>query len=307
MIWANLLHLGYNMWEDRDEPTRPDLQFRRARPYLRCDQNLWRDLTQQMANSGMNMVVVDLGEGVRYESHPELAVEGSWKPSQLRTELQRLRELGLEPIPKMNFSTSHDAWLQEYSHMISSPRYYQVAKDLIAEVCELFDQPRFFHLGMDEETAQHQRYDSCAIIRQYDLWWHDLYFMIEQVEKGGSRPWIWADYAWHHLDEFLQKMPKSVVQSNWYYEEEFSDFTSKLNQLYVNTYRRLEEHSFDQIPTGSNWSSPQNFERTVEFCRAHIAPERLLGFMTAPWRPTLEEYRDHHQAAIAQVGIAKQS
>ena len=60
MIWANLLHLGYNMWEDRDESTRPDLEFRRARPYLRCDRNLWRDLTQQMADAGMNMIVMHI-------------------------------------------------------------------------------------------------------------------------------------------------------------------------------------------------------------------------------------------------------
>ena len=301
MIWGNLLHLGYNMWEDRDEP---DLEARRAQPYLRCEPELWRGLTQQMAGAGLNLLVIDLGEGVRFESHPELAVAGSWTTSQLRAELRRLRALGLEPIPKMNFSTTHDAWLGEYARMVSTARYYEVLRDLIAEACALFEQPRFFHLGMDEETAENQRYDSCAIIRQHELWWHDFYFMIEQVEKGGARPWIWADYVWHHADEFFRKMPRSVVQSNWYYGEEFSGFSgtdAHQNELYVRAYRQLEEHGFDQIPTGSNWSYAHNFERTVEFCRQHIAPERLLGFLTAPWHPTLESYRAQHEAAIAQV------
>jgi hypothetical protein len=124
------------------------------------------------------------------------------------------------------------------------------------------------------------------------------------VEKGGARPWIWADCVWHHAAEFFLKMPRSVVQSNWYYGEEFSDITSEDAEVYVRAYERLEEHGFDQLPTGSNWSSPHNFERTVEFCRQRIAPEHLLGFLTAPWRPTLESYRAHHEAAIAQVRAA---
>jgi hypothetical protein len=44
-----------------------------------------------------------------YPSHPELAVKGSWSPEKMKSELARLRALGLEPIPKRNFSASHDA------------------------------------------------------------------------------------------------------------------------------------------------------------------------------------------------------
>ena len=38
--------------------------------------------------------------------------------------------------------------------------------DLIAEVSELFDGPRFFHIGMDEETFQHQRMYHYVVVRQ---------------------------------------------------------------------------------------------------------------------------------------------
>jgi hypothetical protein len=304
MIWANLLHLGYNMWEDHEVAEPPMIHNRSFRPYLRCDRSLWNDLTNQMAAAGMNMLIVDLGEGVVYDSHPELAVEGSWTPDELRTELARLRSIGIEPIPKMNFSTAHDAWLGDYGRMVSTKSYYEVVTDLIAEGIALFDGPRFFHLGMDEETPQHQRYSEYAVIRQHDLWWRDLYFMIEQVEKAGARSWIWSDYMWHHEEDFLRKMPRSVLQSNWYYGEEFHHFensTPGSAETRVKAYVTLEEHGYDQVPTGSNWSSPVNFERTVEFCQSTIAPERLLGFMTAPWHATLEERREHHEAAIKQV------
>ena len=81
-----------------------------------------------MARAGMNMLVIDLGDGIRYESHPEIAVQGAWPPARLREELARLRALGLEPIPKLNFSTAHDAWLHDYSRMVSTPAYYKVSR-----------------------------------------------------------------------------------------------------------------------------------------------------------------------------------
>lgn len=51
-----------------------------------------------MSEAGFNMVVIDLGDGVEYDSHPEIAVRGAWRPQRLRSELVRLRQLGLEPI-----------------------------------------------------------------------------------------------------------------------------------------------------------------------------------------------------------------
>lgn len=307
MIWANLLHLGYNMWEDWKVPEPHRSHGRSARPYLRFHDTLWNDLTRQMADAGMNMVVIDLGEGVQYGSHPEIAVENAWSPERLQTELARLRGMGLEPIPKLNFSTAHDAWLGEYQRMVSTPKYYEVLHDLISEVTQLFDTPRFFHLGMDEETCGHQKFHQFVCVRQGDLWWHDFHFMVNEVEKAGSRPWIWSDFIWDHQEEFLQKMPKSVVQSNWYYNVAFENFSgerAERQKAIVDAYRKLEAHGFDQIPTGSNHSHDENMELTVDFCRKNIAPERLLGFMTAPWRRTVETSRDHHVAAIEQVARA---
>jgi hypothetical protein len=240
---------------------------------------------------------------VKYESHPEIAVKGAWSPKRLRRELERLRKLGLEPIPKLNFSACHDAWLGPYSRMVSTDTYYAVCKDLLHEIADLFDRPRFFHLGMDEETFEHQRYYEYTLVRQYDLWWRDLYFLFEQVENGGVRPWVWSDYVWHHPDVFYEKMPKSVLQSNWYYGAEFAEAEGRAKAC-VGAYDGLEAHGYDQVPTGSNWSTPTNFGRTVEYCRERIAPERLYGFLQTPWKPTLEACRQRHLEAIQQVGQA---
>jgi len=299
MIWACLVHVSYNMWGDRDA-REWGLDYVSATPHLRFDTKVWHALLRQMVDAGMNMVVIDLGDGVKYESHPEIAVSRAWTPKRLRRELAKVRKMGLEPIPKLNFSTCHDTWLGPYARCVSTDAYYAVCRDLIAEVIDLFDKPRLFHLGMDEETAQHQRHYEYVVIRQHDLWWHDLHFLLEQVEKGGVRPWVWSDYVWHHADEFFQRMPRSVLQSNWYYGASFSKQIA-----YVRAYLDLEAHGYDQVPAGSNWSAPENFGRTVAYCARHCDPARLKGFLQTVWKPTLEACHARHEQGIELAGRAR--
>ena len=312
LIWANLLHLSYNMWEDHIPDPYIDESYQcntcmdarlwahGYRPNLTFDDDLWDDLLKAMASAGMNMVVMDLGDGVQYESHPEIAVNNAWTTVRLRKELRKMRTLGLEPIPKLNFATTHDAWLGEYSRMVSTRKYYEVCRDLIEEVVDLFGKPRFFHLGMDEETAAHQeRSQKYMVVRKDEVWWGDFYFLIGEIEKNGVRPWIWSDYVWHHPDIFFKKMPGSVLQSNWYYGDDFGAENES-----VKYYDELDRHGYDQVPTGSNHSNPVNFELTVDFCKKAIDPDRLFGFIMAPWRPTLMPCSERHREAIGQVARA---
>jgi hypothetical protein len=92
-------------------------------------------------------------------------------------------------------------------------------------------------------------------------------------------------------------MPKSVLQSNWYYGTSFGDETA------VQTYNRLDQHGYDQVPTASNHSNNENFGLTVEYCTGNLQRKHLFGFLQTPWRPTIEEYRQHHMDAIEQVGM----
>jgi len=296
MIRANLLHLSYNMWSDTPPPAdcpedRREIHFS---PSLQFDDALWRECLEAMAEAGMNMVVIDVGDGVCYETRPEIVCEGAWAPGRLRDELAFCRGLGIEPVPKLNFSACHDAWFGVYSRMLSTPRYYDACRDLINEVCELFDGPRLFHIGMDEETWEHQKGMLYAVVRQGALWWHDLNHLIACVERAGSRAWMWSDVLWHcEPDAFRRNVPLSVLQSNWYYGAQFPD-----DRGMVAASDRLEQWGYEQVPTGSTWSCRENYGRLVQYFRERIAPERLLGFMMADWRPTTPRWREAHLDAI---------
>ena len=290
------LQLGNNMWSDvpvKDWALtkKEDLAEVSSLDVLRFDEEVWRRLTDRMVQKGFNAVVMDLGEGCIYPSHPELAVKGSWSAERLQKELARLRGIGIEPIPKLNFSTCHDTWLKEYGRMVSTPEYYRVCADVIRDVCEIFDKPRLLHLGYDEENFGNQRKYAYAVVRQGELWWHDFLFFVKTVEKLGMRPWIWSDFLWRHKEEFLKRMPKSVMQSNWYYRQWF-DFETipKERRVHLESFLTLDKAGFDQIPCGSNWACDENIAGLVRFCRKNIAPERLKGFLMTTWGPTLPNH-----------------
>jgi hypothetical protein len=147
-------------------------------------------------------------------------------------------------------------------------------------------------------------------MRQHGLWWRDIRFFIKQVEDHGSRPWIWSDFVWNHSEEFYKQMPTNVVQSNWYRDPVRGPAKSVYGGVFnepiecVKTYIDLDKAGFDQIPTVSNWETPDNISGTIRFCREHLSEERLKGFLLTPWRPTLEEVRDRHMDAIEHFAIA---
>jgi len=305
--WFYLAHFSNNMWVppliDKNGIHGKDVSsfwspYANGTICLRFEEEYWRDLTLQLKEAGCTSIVLDVGDGICFESHPEIASEGAWSKKKFSDELARLRGMGFEVIPKLNFSAGHDLWLGEYERMLSTSIYYKVTADLIAETAELFDHPRFFHLGMDEEDPGNQVHYNYMVVRQGELWWHDFYKLVNATEAAGCRPWIWSDYAWENEEEFFEKMSKDVLQSNWYYEA----FPAEPKHAHcVDLFDKLEAAGFDQVPTGSNWSKPDNCSQLAKFCKDRISDNHLFGFMQTPWYPTLRETANVHDGAIADL------
>lgn len=290
MIWASLVHLSRHMWSDESaEPL-----WYLDHPYNPCNQidiDCWDQYMKFTAERQYNTVVIDLGDAVQYESHPEIAAPDAWSKDFLKKKLDEIRALGITPIPKLNFSCGHMTWMKQYNRMVSSPAYYQFCADLIKEVCELFDYPKLFHIGFDEEVARKQPYEK-AVVRGEKLWWHDLFFIAGECEKHGARPWMWSDYFWEPENEqiFLKNMSKAILQSNWYYDRftEWPEDHFKRYGFRIKTYEIFDEMGYDQVPTSSTWQYKLNSEQTVAFCKDRLNPEHLKGFMTAAWKYTDE-------------------
>ena len=130
-IWSILVHLTKNLQENKYFDT------------LWFDESVWDYILRNAEKAGINTIVLDVGDGIEFATHPEIAVKGAWSHRRVRTELRRCRDLGITLIPKLNFATPHDRWLGEYRRMISTNIYYRLANDLIKEVYELFDKPEY--------------------------------------------------------------------------------------------------------------------------------------------------------------------
>ena len=180
--------------------------------------------------------------------------------------------------------------MKEYAKMVSTETYYRVCRDLIDEVCALF-QPEILHLGMDEEVYENQAKYDYVVIRQNDLWWHDLYYLINCVEANGVRACIWSDYARHKPQEFVEKCPKSVVQCPWYYFNEFEGELSEENKIRVEPFKILAQAGFDIIAGGSNEYFEENARLLHAFCKKHIAENQYVGIIQTTWAATTEDCR----------------
>ena len=307
---AYLLHLSFNMWFDRtDVEGTPHNRYCET---LQCDEAAWDAVVNRLADCGFTTVVVDLGDGARWHSRPEIALPDAWSRDRLKKKLEEMRALGLEPIPKFNFSASHDAWMRPYDRMVSTPVYYDVCADLIAEAAELFDGPPLFHLGYEEENLRGQQRYEYIVIRGDDLWWHDLFFLCDRVRETGARPWIWAeDLYLEHRDlndpdgtgPVHCRLPKNILTSNWYYGADFTPANPRQKML-ASGYEKLERLGFDQVPCCSNLRFRQNAAETVAHCRKIISPEHLTGFIMTTWLPTVRECRDQLLEAAGIGGEA---
>lgn len=262
----------------------PDVDEDGYTPENNVDFELWDKVIKKAAECGYNTLLIDVGDAYKYESHPEIAAPDALNKEEMKALLNKARALGLTPIPKLNFSSTHHFWLKEYRRMVSSKIYRQVCVDLINELCDVFDKPELFHLGMDEEhTYSCTQYSQLCIMRSPDLMFEDFGIMFDAVRKNGARPWVWADYYWNLPDEFLKRMPKDVVLSNWFYLR-FQDFPeTDYHKRVLDAFKVLDEAGYDQIPTCSTYSTQTNPAETLLYVPTVTTDERVLGYCVAPW------------------------
>lgn len=289
-ITAFLMHLSPNNWRKKgckydffiDEE---DFVYHDS---MVCDREVWRKVTDFLPSCGINTILIDVEDGVIYDRHPELAIEGSWTKDELSAELDRLRSIGLTPIPKCNFSCGHNAWLKDYAYMVGTQTFNSVCKDIVEELIELFDTPSMFHLGLEEEDAglMAENYP-VTVIRSHEKKAADAIELFDVCRAHGVRPWIWAEannvQAFGGDEAFQKYVGKDVILSNWYYGILRYEPDSREKYPFADYCVKFGEWGYEQIPTGSTWSWHLNNKDIMRFCKNEVAPESIKGYMSASW------------------------
>jgi len=322
-MWGILVHLSMHMWQDKYDT-------------LPFDDELWDYIIDESEKSGVNTIVLDLGDGIEYASHPEIAMKGAWTRKRVRTEVKRCKEAGIALIPKLNFATPHDMWLGEYARMVSTSTYYKVANDLIKEVYELFDHPKYIHLGMDEEDAKHVEKHEFAVFRQGELYWHDVRFLMDSVIDTGAKPWIWSCGLFDYPEEYKKHIGvEDAVLSPWYYNafrkehwtpvESRAEYVTYYNEgayaemgikfveedPFLVNFRKvalpLMKEGYKYIPCASVFNRCDwNTSDLVEYFKENAPDEQILGYITAPWFSTTMDKKMYFEESFKFLKEAKE-
>ncbi len=319
MILSLFAQLGHNMWwNDYDK--------------VNFDEDAWTHILDAAEKNGINQIILDIGEGIKYYCYPELSRSGAWSHDRVRAEVERCRNKGIELVPKLNFSATHHLWLGEYGRMMSTRKYYDVCRDLIKEVASLFEGVEYFHLGMDEE-GDPQFFKNLPMVhyRQPELLMHDLKYLIDCVKECGKKAMIWGDPCVYHPELFRKYIPYDDVALNpWIYfairREHWTPVKSK--QRYIKStegmlgVEYMEEAPIWQTMTKEGVKGCNDGYKTMpccsiwgecEYCTDDVVehfynncnPDNLLGFMTAPWLSTLNANEEGIIKSIELLSEAK--
>jgi hypothetical protein len=189
----------------------------------RFDLEVALELTEEAAAQGFNTLFIGVSDGVRYASHPEFRRGYSAPMKELAVLAARARQLGLDVVPKLNFSRSaincHNNWMRapdESWHLHFDDDYFwKTGFECIDEVIDACKPGRFFHVGMDEDHD-----------RSYTQYVAAMRTLRAGLRTRGLRTVCWSDSALDYpsgqvyrekSERAEEELPHDTVRLLWNY------------------------------------------------------------------------------------------
>lgn len=305
-IWALMTHVSGNEFDANGKRT--------GRRFVVLEDEMIEYILEEAPKAGFNAFVLEVNDGIEYGSHPEIWIKNAWSRKKLKTIIKRFNEKGITVYPQLNFSAAHDMWLGVYERMKSTPQYYKLIDDLVKEVYELFNHPKYIHLSMDEEIPSLVSNKEFVCYRQNELYWHDLRFMFDSVLATGATPWIWADPLFDFTEDFGKYIyADELVLSPWYYNSFRKEFWTPVDSrpeyvthynghqykglnikfveedpFFVNVRNKaiplLKKEGYKYIPCASVHNRCEhNARELLTYFKENAPDENILGYVTAPF------------------------
>ena len=102
MIWVYYIELSRHMWADetakKDYFYLPKGSVGDLYDYNeenQVDVETWDEIIAYLAKTKFNTAVIDLGDQIAWESHPEICAPGAWTKEFFKTKLDEIRALGI--------------------------------------------------------------------------------------------------------------------------------------------------------------------------------------------------------------------
>jgi hypothetical protein len=276
-IRAYLLHITHYdpVWaanKDKEEPFNLDVGL---------------NVIDAMAEARMNLLLIDIADGIRYVSHPELSRPYS-QDSEVPIRLaERAAKLGLEVAIKLNFSQSawhqHNHWFRPHNKLFDTPEYWKLAFEIIDELVGIVKPPRFFHVGMDEDHD-----------RSYPQYVDAIKTLHAGLAARNLHTLIWNDSACHwpqaaiHRDKSLaaeRELPRDVIHVLW----DYGDWDAP-------ALSRIREAGFDL------WGAPGGKPENVALMRDQLLAVGGIGILLTNWIPCIPSQAENLLNTIRVCG-----
>lgn len=244
------------------------------------------EVVQAAASAGLNLLVIDCADGVKYRTHPELERPYTVLLTTLGSLAEKARSLGLELVPKLNFSRSrhhrHNDWFMPHTGLFDTEEYWKLAFEVMDELIEELKPERFFHIGMDEDHDRaHSQYIE-AIERLH-----------EGLSARGLRPIVWNDSAHGgpalvHAEKCRaaeRAIPKDVVEVLWDYHATAPEHL-----------KRLVAEGFEV------WGAPGPSEFQARAWRDDVLKLGGKGLLMTRWIPMRPETREELVGMVRRLG-----
>jgi len=261
-------------------------------------------------------VVLEFWGMLRYDCLKELAWPNAFDKDYARSVVKEIEDMGMEAIPMLNHLGhasacrvsggkhvvldqnprlaglfSPDGW----SWNIESKEAHDLLKEVRRELCEIYPNASYFHLGCDEVYSYEKGDEDQRKMRNF---LHDL---IEEVKAEGKTPIIWGDMLLNpdavgvgsrrqtprpekpyfcgcdtpeNAEKMIEAIPKDTVIADWHYD---------VLSAPIETSVYLRDKGFRVL--GAPWFKLPN-------CQAHvdtIKDEKLFGLMVTTWHTLAEK------------------
>lgn len=281
-------------------------------------ESLKRLISEGLRPLGFNALVLEVGYGFRFQSHPELET-GGFNREQAQKLAQFCREQGMRLIPLMN-CLGHQSWgarpgalLKKYPEFDETPgiplddnKIYcrewcpshpdvnKIVFELMDELIDAF-QADAFHVGMDEVFLIGD--ENCPRCRGRDK--GELFAKVVNelhahlVETRGVEMLMWSDRfldskatgygRWEASDtgshRAIELVPRDIILCDWHYEPP-ATYQRMGQQQPFPSVRLFQEQGFRML--AAPWRNPDAATAFLQVAKQD-ATDKMLGVLFTGW------------------------
>jgi len=196
-----------------------------------------KHIYDQIAGGRYNLYAMQIGEHVRYDTHPEIAPRNVFSKAELKQIIDFAREHYVDVAPGWN-TPGHCGWLvgphpdlredgERKTLCTSNPKGMRILRDIAGELLDLY-QPKYFFMTGDEVSHGWNRTAKracklCAGKARKQLLLEHWSGLARFFEERNVRPIIfddmlsvkWNGGAPYHVAEILPRLPRNLIIATW--------------------------------------------------------------------------------------------